>query len=228
MVTADPPRHSEALDTPEELAAFAADQKGERSIIMFDLNHAVFVYDLGDRRDVAYCMMRTSPQFEWLKVNGGKNLSQVDIVRALRISLRGAVDADSSPLRSIRSLKWNASAEGAAELQHGRESIGKTIQRSVQGFDSIPEEFAVTTSVFENHRATRSRILCAIEVMVSEQAFRITPYPSEMDAAMDAALAALRETLGKAGIPVYCGRPQMAKAQAPAVGTATAVDRPPF
>ena len=207
-VVAGPSRHREKLATPAEMAAFIdAYAGGEgKGVTYFDEQAVVYVFDGEDRRDFAVCELPKSPQYLKLAACACKAMGQADFVRLLRIDLRGCL-AESNLLPLVRQLKFTADRASEAAIQHGRESIGKQITAAVTGESAIPEEVTLFVPVFENH-PFRARIQCAVEVMVLDQAFRLTPYPMEMRQAVDAALEDVRHVVGGPDMPrVFRGQP---------------------
>lgn len=204
--TADPAWHSEKLATPVELARFIKEHSDEGSATFLSETKAVFVYELTDRRDVAVCDLRLSPQFRWLKDSSGKAMDQKSFVRLLRIDFRGCL-GDSNLLPLVRQLKFTADGAVEGNIQHGRESMGKQITAAVTGADAIPEDLTLFVPVFENH-PFRARVACAVETLPHEQAFRLTPFPLEVPVAMDAAMEDVRRVLSGDKLPtVYRGLP---------------------
>lgn len=204
---ADPSWHREQLETPGELAAFVDSEKGDRSVVFLNEKQVIFVKDLADRRDIATCTLIETPQIQWLKQCSGKQLQQADFVRLLRITFRGALGPDSGLVALIRNLKFSTAADGGANIQHARESIGRSVMAEVRGESAIPEEVTLRVPVFENHPFI-APVSCAIEVFPHEQAFRLTPFPLQVRMAVDAALANIEELFGVDAMPqVFRGQP---------------------
>lgn len=204
---ADPAWHHEKLASPGELRRFIEANKDQGSAVFYDETKVVFVRDLDDRRDVAICELKETPQFQWLKGQSGMMHSQAELVRVLRIIFRGCLPPDGGLLSLIRNLKFNATADGGANLQHARESLGRAITAQVTGEQAIPEETTLMIPVYENHPFL-ARVVCAIEVFPQEQKFKLTPYPMELRRANDDTLASIAELLTDDGLPpVFRGSP---------------------
>jgi len=182
-----PTWHSEKLANPDEMKSFVKERHSLNSsgIVFYDNAGITFVFDREDRRHRATCQLRISPQYAWLlhSESAGRRMTQSDFIRELRISFRGCL-GDGNLLALLRQLKFANSADAAAAIQHGRESIGKQILLSVTGESAIPEEMALNIPVFDNFDR-RTRVMCAIEIFPQEQQFRLTPYPQELKRAMD-------------------------------------------
>lgn len=198
LVRPEPGWHKEGFDRPEELRRFILEQSADKDGILIPCDFAavfvtperiILVHDLKDRRNISICPLQISPQYNWLLQNGGKQMSQTSIVRELRITFRNCLQSENL-LGLLRSLKFNTDLSGNADLQHGRESMGKSVLAKVTGVDALPEETDLMMPVFNNH-GKKTGIKCAIEVFPAEQTFAITPYPQELTRAMDDAVADL-------------------------------------
>lgn len=212
LVTPHPPRHSETLESPDELRKFIL-QLGtdKKDVLFYGEERIVYVYDRDDMRDQVTVEMKLSDQFAWLKKRAGEMLSQSEIVRLLRITFRGCMSSDSSLLILLRQLNFNVDGNVSSTIRQGSESLGKQINAKVTGSAEIPEEFTLNVPVFSNH-PFRTNIACALEVFPKESSFRITPYPLEVDKAMQNALDDVAMHLsptndGDRLPPIYRGEP---------------------
>lgn len=207
LTLAKPAWHNEKLATPADLREFIKEQANlegaplANHLLYYDDQRIIFVYEQDDRRDRATCDLRKSPQFAWLE-GASKNpatLDQKSFIKTLRVLFRGCL-GDSNLLALVRQLKFSNAAEGAGNIQHGRESIGRSISAAITGEAALPEDVYMQVPVFENH-PFRARVACALEVMPQDQTFQLIPYPLEVQQAMDAALADVVNTLKGDNVP---------------------------
>lgn len=204
---AAPAWHNETLDTPAELRQFIKDNRKQSDAVFFDESAIVYVYDLDDRRHRAACPLKLNPQFKWLRDESAQQFRQPDFIRLLRITLKGCVSPDSNLLQLVRQLKFNATQDGGATIQHGKESIGRNITAQVTGEAAIPEEVTLMLSVFENFRFAVN-VLCAVEINPHDQTFRLTPYPLQLRAAMDLTMDEIDQFFEADDLPnAYRGNP---------------------
>lgn len=219
LQTAEPAWHSELLDTPEELKKFievfqgitfdnVGADKGEADPAVFIApGEIIFVHDLADRRDVSLCTLAQTEAYKWLAEKSGSQMTQADFIRLLRITFRGCTSADSVLISLLRKLQFNAASEVSGNLQHGRESVGRSIQSEMVGKDAVPEELTLNVPIFENHVFV-APITCAIEIFPQERVFKLTPYPMQVRRAMDEAMADIETVLtGEDMPPVFRGKP---------------------
>lgn len=204
--------HDERLLAPTQLQAFVKERHADddEGVVFINPTEMIYCYDREDRRDIAGCQFKRTAAWEWLlmadKPLGGDKLGQADFVRLLRITLRGCMGGDDL-LRSVRTLKFNANAEASGDVQHGRESMGKSIETKISGLTTFPEEVTLTVQPFEEF-GHRVRIECAVEIFPNESAFRLTPFPLEMKRGMEAVLENLAGLFDGDGFPpCYLGRP---------------------
>jgi hypothetical protein len=204
---ADPSWHSEQLETPRELLKFIASNKTDKSAVFIADEEVIFVSSLADRRDVAFCKLIEAEPYKWLKASSGNRLSQSDFIRVLRITFRECLGVDNGLIPLLRKLNFAASDGAAAEIQHGRESVARSINASIMGVNAIPEELVLRVPVFENHPFI-APVNCAIEIFPDERMFKLTPFPLQVRKAMQAALDDVENGLeGDELPPVYRGKP---------------------
>jgi hypothetical protein len=172
----------------------------------------VVIVDDQVRRDRAILLLPTSTPFNCLASSlAAAPRTQSDFIRLLRINLASTLTVDSRLLGLVRNIKFAHNDTGAAEVQHGRESMGREITQSVLGLDVMPEEVDLFVPVFDVPDAqARQKIRCALDVVVSDRTFRLVPLPLECSNARAAALGQiidrLKDTLGEQ-VPIYFGAP---------------------
>lgn len=205
------------LKTPSALVEFVAssgwvldpeaDEPSTKAEIYYDETAIVCVLDGDERRDRATCKLVLSPQYKWLRDVAPKQAyRQTDFVRLLRIDLRGCMAVETNLLGIVRQLKFDAAQQSVSNVQHGRESIGRTIAAEVAGTGAIPEEMALSIPVFENFPFI-ARVTCAVEVIVADQSFKLIPIPLDVPQAMEEAMAALAAVLETVDVPAFYGAP---------------------
>ena len=209
LITPAPKGHSIVMESPAALLELVNRNIKDQftampSPVVFVNPRTVVLYtDINARRDSAGCALVESEPLMWLKESSARPYSQADIVRILRIIFRGCAASD-GVLSLIRNLKFDCNTSGEAEVQHGRESMGRQINASVRGIDAIPEELVLSVPAYRNY-GYRASITCAIEISVLEKQFRITPYPGELDRAISEAVGFIQSDFSKI-IPAFLGK----------------------
>lgn len=204
-IVADPSWHHEQLATPAELKAFIESISLTNGAIFYDEQQIVCVYDRDDRRNLAACKLRLSPQYLWLRDNSQNAMNQQTFVRTLRIMFRNC--NETSLLALVRNLKFSSAGEAAGAIQQGRESMSRHIINEVRGEAAIPEEITLAIPVYENHPFT-GQVICAVEVMLAEQMFKLTLLPMSLRRCVDDALEDIRVLLDADDMPpMFKGSP---------------------
>jgi len=187
-------RHAITIDTPDEFARFVDDHKTEDSRVFYDENGLTFIFSLDGKRDHrAHCPMGFTDEFKWLKNRSDQAMGQPNFVRLLRIDLRRCLP-DSALLSIVRNLNFNTGAQGAGNLQHGKESLGRSITAEVRGETAIPEEVGLAVPLWTNFGFI-APVTCAIEIFPQQTppVFKLLPFPGQLDAAIDLGLQAVAE-----------------------------------
>lgn len=194
-----PPLRSHRVDSVDDLIA-AAKKWNKSPVVWLNGDSIVLLPDDADRRDKVSLPLVKSHQFATL-VRLGKEpmLDQQGLVRLLRIDLQGAAGR-ADLLAVVRKIKWRQSSAGDASIQHGSESLGKSIEAEVSGAGAIPEQVLVSCPVYQNHgeREFKVSILCDLEIDAASQKFRFRPLPDEIERVTDAALDGIRSRIADA------------------------------
>lgn len=211
------PLYDRNFHDPEELIRYLREGGGviatiaEMAVVYVDPDDCgslTCLLNFADPRVKATVPMKLSEPMAWLKNGKANGTHQTPaLVRILRITFAGCLNACPEFLPLVRNIKWTSGAEAAADIQHGRESIGRSIQQTVRGESAIPEEIILGLPVWSND-TFRVSIRVAVEVLTAEQTFRLTPFPGEIENAMAAAYDYLIERFGHDNQlpPAFIGR----------------------
>lgn len=200
-VAPEPRRH--VVQTVDDLIGavrrWGADA-GRSSALWLSEERVLAVLDDEDdhRLDSVELPLRKTPLFAFcndLAKRGG--LKQGDLVRALRRELRIATGA--TPLLSeVRNVRFTGATEASGVVQHGAESLGRSIENKLTGADRLPDKLIVPVQVFDDplfDELEPFELTLDLEVDVSNQKFHLSPLPGDLDAALHAALATIAEKL---------------------------------
>ena len=205
-----PPLRAHHVNSVDDLIA-AARKWNTGPVVWISGEAIVLVPDDADRRDRITLKLVKSAAFAKLcSLASEPELNQAELVRLLRVDLVGAVNRVGL-LAAVRQIRFRQSTAGESTIQHGNESLGRTIESQVSGASEIPETVLVSCSVFSNpgEREKRLTIACDLEIITAESAFRFHPLPDELERVKDEALADIRETIGEAlgNVAVFFGSP---------------------
>lgn len=180
-------------------------------VVWIDDENIVLVVDDKDRRETVTLKLVKSFVFrKLLDLRNSSKLSQVDLIRLLRVDLRNT--ANVAPLlMAVRKVKFRSLTEGSNIIQHGNESMGKTIENEVTGADAIAESLLVETNLYSNPGEADEKfaINLDLEIDAAKACFYLRPMPDEIELATQMALAGIRERIERDahGVPVFFGRP---------------------
>lgn len=191
--------------TPADLAAFinGLDTSNTEYTATKDaavvLNELVVTYfpDLDDRLRKAATTLVRSDQFAWFKAFGGKELTQKDFVRALRVTLGGCIP--SSLLASVRNVSWNRTTTGTVAVN----SLGKSVMDDLKS-EGMPEEVIVTMPVFVGVNFN-GQFKAYVEVDPSNQKFCLIPEPQALERITEQALRAIAGNFEGVKVQVIIG-----------------------
>lgn len=206
---AGPLWHNERLKTPEQLLEFiktrkAAAESGTafNGVCYVGPERISFHYSFEDRRDRAVCELVHSQPWLFLLNSAGKQLSQRELIKLLRITFDGSLP-DGGLLNLIRQLKFDNTGTLTTNIQHGKESMGRQVLNEVTGLASIPEQFILNLQVFENYKQpVVTRV--ALDLKPDVAAFEVIPFPNQLENAMNETLGWILESF-KEEVPTFIG-----------------------
>lgn len=209
----NPPKPRESkVDSVEDLCNAARAYGGENEYSFWVSPAAVvLVADDEDRRDRVTLPLRDSSQWAVVKrLAKGPTLDQAALVRLLRTELIG-LGGRAELLSAVRAIKFRSSAEGTSNIQHGNESMGRVIENAVTGAGNIPEQAICILPLYENQgrREDEFQVVFDLEIIPSEQSFRLKPLPDSVESAQNAALELIRSEITESigDVRIFYGTP---------------------
>lgn len=137
--------------------------------------------DDSDRRDTVTMALTPTPERLALQTFSGKWLGQDDLISALRRDLR-FIHARDVFLASVRKIRWASSDAGEATVQHGKESLGRQVEKSVAGLDAaFPEEVTCAAKSYVGVDSEPYPFVLTVDVNLTEHRFRLTVLPGQLD-----------------------------------------------
>lgn len=208
-----PPKlRAHAVDSVRDMIDAARRWKGETgNVIWISADKVVLVIDDADRRETVTLPLVESYVFRRIKqLASNPVLDQTALVRLLRVELRGLVNA-AAILTAVRKIKFRQSQAGHSDIQHGNESLGRTIEAEVTGAESIPDSLIVETNLFSNPGLDemKSVIGLDLEIDVKNQKFLLRPIPDEVEKVTAVHLNGIRDEIENSDLvtEVFFGRP---------------------
>lgn len=207
-----PPLRKHGVQSVADLIA-AAKKWNVAPVLWINENAAVLVIDDEDRRETVSLALSKSHIFskiESLDKSNGGTFDQAALIRLLRREFRDAVGA-ATMLTAVRKIKFRQSAEGYANVQHGNESLGQSVENEVTGAGDIPESLDIAVNVFRNpgEESVEFTITLDLEVEAKAQKFILRPMPDLVEMAVANAVTDIRSRIEEAlpGVAVFFGTP---------------------
>lgn len=131
-----------------------------------------------------------------------------DAVKMLRLDLHGG--KHDAVIQALSQVDFTRNSTGRSHVDHGRESLGKSVEASVQQADKVPKDFVVGVPVWTNNGFSRYAVNITFGVFLDldNQAVELRVLSDECQRVVNQALLAvvadLRESLPK--VPVFLGR----------------------
>lgn len=173
----------------------------------------VVLCDRDDRSQRITMPLTKSDQFlAILKLSyGDLSFTPAQLVKYLRFDMSEG-DGVEAMIKAVRRIDFTRQSVGNSSVEHGRESLGKSVEASVQQADNIPESLAFEVPVYSNSgllNLTRVRIEMGVHIDLELQKLSIRPLAGQIDRARVTAHAAIANEFRKEApkVPVFHGRP---------------------
>lgn len=186
FVIKPPPREHE-VQTLDDLIAAAkrwqvvADDLSNGVVWIGD-ESVVLMPDDDDRRDsVTMPLVYTDLWALIGRLRQNSIVDQPDLIRLLRVQL-AAMAGSTELLAKVRLIKFRTAEEGMSQLDHGRESLGRSIDREIVGGGDLPERLEVYLQPWMNGapNASDSKIRIDFEIRIAEKQFSLRPFPDDV------------------------------------------------
>jgi hypothetical protein len=206
-----PPDRNHSLQSVDSLLELA--HANPEGAVWHNEMQVIVVLDQGDRREFATLRLLKSSPFAILEKiaagdTGGKAFTQQALVRLLRHDLRNA--GVEHVLSVVRRIDFKRTGATKGTVEHGRESMGRSVEMEVQGASDIPEFFQATIPVYRTPGAVfHKTVYCTLEIDLASERFVVLPDADSLAEAVHDSQSDLHEALTDelAAIPVYYGSP---------------------
>jgi hypothetical protein len=184
------------------------------SVVWFDEAGMVVVLDDSTRRDQAFTSFTHSPQFARLAqiAESKERFGQVKFRRLLRVDFAGCTP-NNLLLDWVSDCEFGSKGNSVGTITKDRSSFGRDIEEQVKSKDrgACPDSIILEMRVFDDPGLQLTRqIVCDVEIHLAEQQFELTPFPGQLQEAIDAEMANIESLLsGQGGVscPAFRGRP---------------------
>lgn len=111
---------------------------------------------------------------------------------------------------TIRRLKFRTNDAGSGVVEHGRSSVGRTLESEITGEGALPEYVVFSVPVFHSGFRVDYNVTCALEPIPGQGAFQFIPLPGEIETAFanaeESINVALNTELKESGALIYYGQ----------------------
>jgi hypothetical protein len=206
-----PPPRTHVIHSVDSFVAIAEDfqtRADSKPRIWHGKDAVVLICDDDDRRDSVRLPLPASEPLSWLwnLKRQSEPMNQGELIRVLRLKLGQPSDL----VAKFRKLDFSAGRTGKANVEHGKESLGREIIAEVNGVDALPDVLNVSVRITDVPGANSPQtVRVGLEIDAQREEFYLSPMPGELDAAIDRMHADLHDVLSNAlpGLPVYYGSP---------------------
>lgn len=187
MAEASHRRHT-AMDL-SAVVEFFQENKSQAARIWYSRDRVVCVLDDDTRRESVTLNLELSPQIkrlQQLEGTSGGSMDQRAIVLMLRTTFRRCLGRTDNLLGLLRSIRFSGVSTGEGVVEHGKSSIGKTLQQELKAASELPEYVTLDVPVF-THPSLAIKffpIECALEPDAAECKFKLLPLPGEIERAV--------------------------------------------
>lgn len=204
--THEPPAEKYTACDIETLASFTEDN----SIVWHCDNTVIAVVEATSnyRDDRVTMELRQSEKWRSLLTDAHKPRMHQEFIRWLVRNLRDELEASAPGLLGIiRNLKFRSLDQGESDVQHGKESMGRSVAREISGAEALPE-----TVTIKLRRWAKLEIFVEVECLLvldtDERKLALQPLADATEQAEHDAQGQLHELIASAvECPVAYGNP---------------------
>jgi len=164
------PRISRTANTLNSAALLIERFKGELPTVYLGESGVHAMLDDEDRLEDVRMNFELSDQYNvLLELKHG--VSQKDLVKILRTKLAGCVSHENF-LSIVRQLEFDVNRGSRGEVQHTKESLGRTVEKNVRAkAGEMPEELRITLPLFSipHDIPTEITLVCAVTIDIDNE-----------------------------------------------------------
>ena len=184
----------------------ACEKYGEDGSVWHSHGSVMLLIDDTARYEFVTLVLTYSPQWESYARCGERTYSPGEARAFLLRKLAGCV-ADGLPARFGR-VSFSRKSDGRSDVDHQKESLGRTVESEVSATDDIPEVINCSIPVYSTlgiRDALPVSLSC--DVRFDTEAFSLAPVVGDVEFAMSVIQSRLSELLATTNLPVFHGTP---------------------
>lgn len=206
-----PPERRHDVVGFDDVVSMASDDEISTSPEVYYCSREIKILaDRADRRESSTLLFNASARWEKLgKLSMPMSMSPSEAVKMLRFDLHGTgVEA---VIQGLSRIDFTRTSGGKSHVDHGKESLGKSVEAAVQQADKVPESFNVNLCPVTNpgFQSIKVDVRCGVYIDLQQERVEIRVLADELDAASNAFTATVGEMLRAAlpDVPIFHGTP---------------------
>lgn len=211
-VDAPPPKRRHALAGFDDLVAALKDSSiAPDPEVYLDLGGVTVLLDRAKRREtvrvtfVESGRLRVCRSFE----SQPRTMQPREAVKLLRLELHGG--RHDHVIQALSRIDFTRSSAGKSHVDHGKESMGRSVEAAVQQADSVPKDFEVAVPVWTNPGFSRYSVNVKFGLFLDldNQAVELRVLSDECMRVVTQTLGTVASDLREAlpDVPVFLGAP---------------------
>lgn len=186
---------SDQLSDPREIGRWLELHEQAATVFVGTKHVEAVLHGSGDNWfDRAFVQLKLSDPFcSLIKMQTKQTANQKAMVLWLRRYF-GDCEAAKILASKLRRVDFTRAAQVKGSFDHGRESLGRSVESAVQSTEDLPESVVLECHVWDIWPSMVS-IRCLFVVDAEEQGFSIIPLAGEIERAEVAAVSQLRDAL---------------------------------
>lgn len=206
---AEAPLRNHRLSDLQSLLDFTAgDATAPRPEVFFGDGAVTVCCDRLDRREFATLHLAKTTRWRKLEALAQTPLvaESKALIRFLRFEL--AAQGIDQLLAGIRKVDFTRTSSGKAHVEHGRESLGRSVEMAVQKAEDIPETFRIVVPIYATPGVQDNvDVQLGVEIDIEQQRFILRVIPDELERGIQAVQSQLRTRIAQAlpAVPLFGG-----------------------
>lgn len=204
-VEVPPPTRNHELLGLQDIVAIVKDEVISASPEVWVSNTCVaIILNRLKRREVVTCGLAHTEQFTTLlDLLSPTQLQPRQAIKLLRFDLHGA--NTEGVVQALRRVDFLRTSEGKSSVEHGKESLGRSVEAAVQQADSIPDRFTMTVPIWLGFPYTAT-VACGCYLDLETERVELRVLADEIGRAVERAVKELADGIVKlVDAPVFMG-----------------------
>lgn len=162
-----------------------------------------------DRKECATLPLTETVRFGMLRaLIAPKLLDPRELVKLLRFQLHAA--GNDPLIRALARVDFTRTSSGKSSQEHGRESLGRSVEAAVQSAEQVPETFNIAVPIWSTPglQGFAASVQIGIYLDLDAQKIEVRVLPDEIERVMGLAVKGLIELLSEQiKAPIFFGTP---------------------